>query len=174
MKETDIIEALRMRLAVQSGRHLYGVLGTYPGLEAFAKKLQEAKTVDGQPFPAPISVNKGILNTIPDEEFRGLVENEAKRPEPTQAHVARAFDAFLRETLKSNGLVVLAHLELLFAYRLELSPLRTLAADTQKILLLLPGKREGSRIILFPDSDVGSYTLPPNLVAENHLWELGG
>ena len=174
MKETDIIETLRMRLAVQVGRHLYGVLGTYPALDGFAKKLQEAKTVDGQPFPAPISVNKGILKTIPDEEFRGLVENEAKRPEPTAAHVYRAFDTFLRETLKNNGLVVLAHLELLFAYRLELNSLRTLAADTHRMVLLLPGKREGGRIMLFPDSDEGSYTLPMNLIAENHLWELGG
>jgi hypothetical protein len=77
---------------------------------------------------------------------------------------------------------------MLFAYHLELNLLRTLAADDNRILLLLPGKRERGKIILFPDlghgltqinvypgssvSDEGSYTLPSNLIAENHLWEL--
>ena len=55
---------------------------------------------------------------------------------------------------------MLAHLELLFAYRVELNLLRTLAADDDRVLLLLPGRRDGRRVVMFPDHSRGSYTLP--------------
>ena len=174
MNDTDIIEALRGKLMVPTGRHLYAVLGTYAALKRFAEKIQQATTPDGKPFPAPLSVTSGILNAIPDDEFRSLVENEAKRPEPIAAHVARAFEAFLRAHLKENGLVVLRSLEILFAYGSDLSLLRTLATDAHRILLLLPGKRESGRVMMFPDQEDGDYILPTNLIAENHLWELRG
>jgi hypothetical protein len=172
MTDTEIIENLRNKLAVTSGRHLYGVLGSYALLDSFAKKLQQARTHDQRKFPSPLSVNRGILDAIPDEEFRKLVEDEAKRPEPTAAHVAKAFEQFLRQKLEQKGLVILANLELVFAYNLELHLLRTMAADDYRILLLLPGKREGGRIIMFPGSGSTQYTLPINLIAENHIWEL--
>jgi hypothetical protein len=172
VKSTEIIEALRVKLTVPGGRHLYGVLGTYAQLEAFAKKLHQAKTPNGKPFPRPINVNRGILQAIPDDEFRQLAENEAKRPEPTAAHVAKAFERFLRANLSSNGILVLSNLEMLFAYRIELNLLRTLAADEDRVLLLLPGRRSRGRIIMFHEMEDGDYTLPTNLIAENHLWEL--
>ena len=68
--------------------------------------------------------------------------------------------------------MVLANLEILFAYHLELNLLRTLAADEDRILLLLPGKRSGGRVIMFPNLEDGSYTLPTTLIAEDHLWEI--
>ncbi|RJP35076.1 MAG: hypothetical protein C4527_01185 [Candidatus Omnitrophota bacterium] len=172
MKDTEIIEALRSKLAVQSGRHLYGVLGSYPALNTFAEKLSQVKTHDGKYFPKPISVNRGILDSIPDGEFRDLVENEAKRPEPTATHVKKAFEIFLRSKLQKNGLVVLASMEMLFAYPMELNLLRSIAADEHKIVLLLPGRRSSGKIIMFPDLEEGSYMLPTNLIAENHLWEI--
>lgn len=172
MQDTEIIEALQSKLAIAGGRHLYGILGTYPAIKTFAHKLQQAKTPDGKPFPEPISVNRGILDSIPDEEFRQLVENEAKRPEPTAAHVAKAFELFLRSKLQGKGLIILAHLEMLFAYHLELNLLRTMATDDDRILLLLPGRRSSGKIIMFPDLAECNYTLPTNLIAENHLWEL--
>ncbi len=172
MRDADIIETLRAKLTVPSGRHLYGVLGSYKALERFTRQLKQATTADGQPFPAPEPVSLGILEAIPDDEFRILVENEAKRPEPTAAHVGRAFEAFLRGRLKEQPLLVLTSLELLFAYHLELNLLRTLATDDHRLVLLLPGRRERGQIVLFPESDSGSYTLPFNLIAENHLWEL--
>lgn len=172
MKDTEIIEALQRKLAVPGGRHLYGVLGTYPALAAFGKKLPQAKGPDGRYFPAPLSVNRGILDAIPDDEFKQLVLEEARRPEPAAAHVAKAFATFLRSILKGRGLIVLANLEMVFAYQLELNLLRTMAADEDRLLLLLPGRRERGKIILFPDLGVGSYTLPSTLIADNHLWEL--
>ena len=172
MNDTEIIEALCSKLAVPTGRHLYGVLGTYSALKRFVEKLQQAKTPDGKSFPVPLSVTRGILNAIPDDEFRSLVEREAKRPEPIAAHVARAFETFLRVNLKENGLVVLESLEILFAYGSDFSLLRTLATDSHRILLLLPGKWEHGRIVMFPNQEDGDYTLPGNLIAENHLWEL--
>lgn len=57
MRDTEIIEALRSKLAVPAGRHLYGVLGTYPRLRIFAKRLQQARTLDGRAFPKPLSAN---------------------------------------------------------------------------------------------------------------------
>src|SRR5216684_8078703 len=158
MNDTEIIEALCSKLLVPTGRHLYGVLGTYPALKRFAEKLQQAKTPDGMPFPAPLSVTRGILDAIPDDEFRGLVENEAKRPEPIAAHVSQAFEEFLRAHLKEQGLVVLESLEILFAYDSDLSLLRTLATDEQRVLLLLAGRRENGRIIMFPEQKDNDYS----------------
>ncbi len=172
MKDTEIIEALRAKLALPGGRHLYGVLGSYAALKDFAQTLQQGKDPEGRPFPPPVSVNRGILDAIPDDEFRHLVENEAKRPEPTAAHVAKAFEKFLRLQLQKEGLLVLANLEMLFAYGIELHLLRTLATDEDRIMLLLPGTREGGQIIMFPGLTEGSYPLPTNLIAENHLWEI--
>ena len=172
MKAADIVESLRAKLALPGGRHLYGVLGRYAQLDRFVTVLSQVRTHEGRRFPKPLNVNREILEMIPDDEFRQLVEDEAKRPEPTAAHVARAFEAFLRRKLQGKGLIVLAHLEMLFAYYLELNLLRTMAADDDRVLLLLPGKREGGRIIMFPGTTEGSYTLPLNLIADNHLWEL--
>ena len=67
---------------------------------------------------------------------------------------------------------MLSDLEMLFAYNLELNLLRTMAADDDRVLLLLPGRRAGARVIMFPSWPDGSYTLPTNLIADNHLWEL--
>ena len=172
MKPTEIIEALRHKLTVPSGRHLYGVLGTYYQLDSFAKKLHQAKTTEGIPFPKPVNVNRGILNSIPDDAFRQLAENEAKRPEPTAAHVAKAFERFLRAKLLGEGILVLSNLEMLFAYHIEMNLLRTMSADEDRVLLLLPGRRSRGRIIMFHEMDEGDYTLPTNLIAENHLWEI--
>jgi len=172
VKSTEIIETLRQKLTMPGGRHLYGVLGTYKQLDDFAKKLRQAKTPDGRAFPKPVNVNRGILDAIPDDEFRELAENEAKRPEPTAAHVAKAFERFLRGNLTGTSILVLSNLELLFGYHIELNLLRTLAADENRVLLLLPGRRSSGRIIMFPEMDEGGYTLPTNLIAENHLWEI--
>lgn len=172
IKDTEIIEAIVAKLSVDVGRHLYGIVGTYNALEEFAVRLQEAKTFDGLPFTAPISVNKGILSAIPDEEFRKLVENEAKKPEPTRAHINRAFEKFLRQQLLEKGLIVLSNLELLFAYDVDLNPLRTLATDQQRVILLLPARRSGTKIIMFSESGEGSYLLPTNLIADDHIWSL--
>lgn len=172
MTNTEIIETLRARLSLPGGRHLYGVLGSYDLLSRFAGQLAKAKSVEGQQFPKAISVNRGILGTIPDDKFRELVNDEARYPEPTTAHVAFAFGQFIRSKLAGQGLIVLRDLELVFSYHLELNLLRTLAADQDRLLLLLPGRRERGGVILFPDSDHGSYTLPTNLIADNNLWEL--
>ena len=55
MKSTEIIEALRQKLTVPGGRHLYGVLGAYSQLDSFSKKMHQAKTTDGDPFPKPVN-----------------------------------------------------------------------------------------------------------------------
>lgn len=172
MKTTEIIEALRQKLTMPGGRHLYGVLGAYDQLDGFAKKLRQARTTNGEPFPKPINVNKGILDAIPDNEFKQLAENEAKYPEPTAAHVARAFEQFLRANLTGQGILVLSSPEMLFAYHIELNLLRTMAADEDRVLLLLPGRRSRGRIIMFHEMEGGDFTLPTNLIADNHLWEI--
>ena len=61
---------------------------------------------------------------------------------------------------------------MLFAYNLELNLLRTMAVDEHRVLLLLPGQANGSRIAMFPSQEEASYTLPTNLVADNHMWEI--
>ncbi|HSV30555.1 MAG TPA: hypothetical protein VLH40_00835 [Atribacteraceae bacterium] len=68
--------------------------------------------------------------------------------------------------------LVLSNPEMLFAYHIKLNLLRTMAADEDRVLLLLPGRRSHGRIIMFHEMDEGDYTLPTNLIAENHLWEI--
>jgi len=172
VKDAEIIETLSVKLGKPVGRHLYGVLGSYAALHRFARKLPEAKDPDGRPFPEPLNANRGILDMIPDGEFRRLAENEARRPEPTAAHVGKAFEVFLRSHLQTSGFVVLSNLEMLFAYGVDLDILRTLATDDHRLLLLLPGRRSGEKVVLFPGDDSMSYSLPTNLIAANHLWEL--
>ena len=172
MNSTEIIETLRHKLSISSGRHLYGILGTYPQLVAFAETLRQASTPEGKRFSRPISVNQGILEAIPDDEFKRLVQDEPKRPEPTTAHIRGAFEVFLRRQLQKKQPVVLSDFELVFSYHLDLSLLRTLAADDSPVILLLPGNRHGDRVVLFPECGDGTYVLPVGLIAENHLWML--
>ena len=172
MNSTEVIEALRQKINVPSGRHLYGVLGDYSMLKVFENALIQAKTLDGIAFPKPLSVNRGILESIPDDEFKKLAESEARYPEPTKAHIGRAFETFLRASIGESSIVVLTDLEMLFAYSIEMSLLRTLATDEKKLLLLLPSMRTGSRIVMFHEMEEGDYTLPKNLIADNHLWDL--
>lgn len=172
MNSADVIDALRTKLAMPGGRHLYGILGSYPHLEQFTKLLVQTKNFDGQTFNSPMNVNLAILKAIPDQEFKKLVTDEAKRPEPTAAYVAKAFDTVIRKEIQDKKLLILSQLEMLFAYHLELNLLRTLAADDQRILLLLPGKRLGGKVMMFPGLSEESYILPTNLIADNHLWEL--
>ena len=172
MTEAEIITALKAKLSVPTGRHLYGVLGTYPALDAFARKLQQARLSDTGRFPKPLSVNNGILGIIPEDEFRLLVEDEAKRPEPTAKHVEQAFGTFLRDALQAKGMVVLTGLEMLFAYGIDLSPLRVLATDDHRVILLLPACREGGRVRLYPHLSDAEVYLPDKLIADNNLFEL--
>ena len=172
MSPTEIIEALRHRLSVPGGRHLYAVLGAYPELRAFANTLTLATDVNGKHFPAPLSVNRSILESFADERFHELARSEANYPEEAKTAVQEAFNRFVRESLKRDGLVVLSELEIVFAYGVELGPLRAEAADDQRLLLLLPGRRVGPRVELFPEAGENRFTLPPSLVADNQTWEL--
>lgn len=172
MTDVQIIDEIREKLANPVGRHLYGILGSYKRLEEFSKKLNNVKTQDDKEFPLPISLNWGIMESIPDDDFKFLVEHEAKRPEPTAAHVKRAFEEYIRSLIKQQDIIILANVELLFAYNLELSIMRTLATDEKRIILLLPAKKEAGKIIMFPDLKNSEYTLPTNLIADNHIWQL--
>ena len=172
MTDVQIIDEIREKFANPVGRHLYGILGSYKRLEEFSKKLYNVKTQDDKEFPLPISLNWGIMESIPDDDFKFLVEHEAKWPEPTAAHVKRAFEEYIRSLIKQQDIIILANVELLFAYNLELSILRTLATDEKRIILLLPAKKEAGKIIMFPDLKNNEYTLPTNLIADNHIWQL--
>jgi len=82
---TQIISELRARLQVDVGRHLYGVLGSYAGLEGFERgHLAEARDVNGAPFPVPLNLNRALLDSIADDDLRGLIRDEARRSLATQ------------------------------------------------------------------------------------------
>lgn len=175
MNGPQVIQELCHKMDAAGGRHLYGVLGDYPALEKFAGQLAGLKTLDQHyTFPRPLNVNDGLLAAMSDKDFQRLARDEAKWPEPVAKEVERAFGRFLRQTLRDQGPVVLAHLEMVFAYNLGLSILRSLATDSNKVLLLLPGRRgaPGGGPTLFIEAG-GGYTLPTNLIANDHLWELG-
>jgi len=171
MKDTDIIIALREKLDRPVGRHLYGILGTYDALDKFESAIKGMKTSKGALFSDPVSVNKSIIDTFSDDEFRSIVKEESRRPEPTRASIKKAFEQFLRKQFAENDILILKDLELLFPYNIDLSPLRTMASDEDRLVLLLPSKRSGERLIMYPNIE-GEYKIPKALIAENHLWEV--
>ena len=89
----------------------------------------------------PINVNRTLLARIPDAESKSLVANEARRPAFVRERLYQGFDRLLADELGRTPVVTLKHLELLFAYDLELNTLRTRAVNEKYILLLLPGQR---------------------------------
>jgi len=171
LKIEDVIIILRDKLRIPVGRHLYGILSNYPTLDAFEKELKDTTIVEGELFPTPHSVNREIINAFSDDEFRELVQEEAKRPEPTRASIMNVFEQFIRKKLETSNTLILKDLELLFIYNIDFSSLRVLATDQHRIILLLQGKRVRDRIVMYPESDY-DFNLPKNLIADNHIWEL--
>ena len=175
----QIVSILRKQLQNQSGRHLYVVLGTYQLLENFEKNdLAHALTPDGQNFPKPLNFNLDLLNHIEDESLRRMVRDESRRPQSVESQLNQALDQVLRERFGGEGfaqhsLLILKQFELMFAYKLDLSKLRTYATNQNHLLLLLPGRQVSNRILLFHESDQRFQAqFPGQLVTENNLWEL--
>jgi len=172
VRDAEVVEVLVAKLAIPTGRHLYAVVGPYPALQRFGSSLTGTALPDGTKVERSVSVTAEVLNRIADDEFRRIVADEAKRPEVVTAEVQRAFEAFIRGVARRQRLVVLGNLEVVFAYHLELNLLRTLAADDVRILLMLAGRIANGKTVLFEDQPEAQYSLPTNLIAENHLWEL--
>ena len=174
LKPTDILNSLYINLKIPSGRHLYAVLGSYSLLEAFTKDiLNQAKLADGTAFPRPISVNKMLLSRFEDDALDELIIKESKRPKYTQSVLDKVMDNFLREQFSSTNFIILQHLELVFAYSLDLSKLRRWAANQNHILVLLPGEIRNQQIYLYVDPTTGeSIKFDNQLFSENNIWEL--
>lgn len=177
----QIISELRDKLQLGIGRHLYGVLGTYAQLKRFEQvDLSQARDPYGALFPPVTNLNRELLTRIEDAQLRRLIQDEAKYPQAVQRRLSQQFDQLLAELLMVQPghetgfhFLILKQVELLFTYDLELSVLRTRAANACHILLLLPGQRRGEQIILFHEAEAHFHrTLPDHLIIENHLWEL--
>ncbi len=170
----QIISELRKQLQNQSGRHLYVVLGTYQLLENFEKnELAPALTADGKSLPKPINFNRDLLDHIEDEALRRMVRDESRRPQAVESQLNKAFEQVLREQFAGQSLLILKQCELMFAYKLDLSKLRTYATNQNHLLLLLPGRLVSNQILLFHESDQRFQNqFPGQLVTENNLWEL--
>jgi hypothetical protein len=76
--------------------------------------------------------------------------------------------------LEFGGLdnVLSSDFDTLCKINVNLNPLRTLATDQYSVILLLPGRRAGDKIIMFSESGEDSYLLPTNLIADDHIWSL--
>lgn len=170
----QIVTQLREKLHFEVGRHLYGVLGPYAGLSRFEREaLAQAQRPDGAPFPAPVNLNAALLASIGDADLRQMVQDEARRPQAVQNQLNQALNTLLGDLLQERNFLILKQLELLFAYSLDLSVFRTRASNQSHILLLLPGARQGEQVVLFRETDARFHrVLIPNLIADNHLWEL--
>jgi len=174
MPGPQVISEIRDKLQFGTGRHLYGVLGSYAQLADFEERgLAYAQDPKGHPLPQPVNLNRELLARIGDEDLRVLIQAEARRPQAIQRRLGQELHALLEELLQGHPFQILKQLELVFAYGLDLSVFRIRAANQNHILLLLPGGRHGDHVSLFHEA--GSRfqrTLPPHLIADNHLWEL--
>jgi len=170
----QIISELRSKLAVDVGRHLYGILGTYQALSDFTENdLANASLPSGEPYPKPINVNRELLARIEDKDLRKLVAAEAKRPQTIKTRLQEEFDGLLMDKLSERRFIILENPEVLFAYDLDVSALRRHATNQNHILLLLPGQKQSDRIVLFHEADERfQYIFPNTLITEQHLWEL--
>jgi len=142
--------------------HLYGVLGTERKLAKFGEQLSRAKLGGG-----PLSVNRGLIEAMPDGVLEGTSDEAA-----LSALLSAPYERFIHSQVAGKGLVVLADLELLFAHNLDPGLLCSLTQETDHIVLLLPGKREQGKVLLFPQSKQGGFELPPGLIAGDDLWEI--
>jgi hypothetical protein len=170
----QIISELRKQLQNQSGRHLYVVLGAYSQLATFEQHdLAPAQTADGQPFPAPVNFNRELLACIEDESLRRMVRDESRRPQAVESQLNQAFDDLLRRFFGQTTFLILKQCELIFAYNLDMSKLRTHATNLNHLLLLLPGRQMSGQIQLFHEAEARFQAqFPGGLVTENNLWEL--
>jgi len=170
----QVISELRQKLQFDVGRHLYGVLGTYAQLAVFEEAaLSQALDPRGRRFSQPINLNYELLARIGDEDLRKLVQAEARRPMTIRRRLGQELDNLLGTLLQEQRFLVLKQLELLFTYELDLSVFRIRATNQNHILLLLPGARRGDYVVLFHEAESRfQRTIPPNLIADNHLWEL--
>ena len=170
----QVISELRRQLQNQSGRHLYVVLGLYSQLEAFEKiDLTPAQTADGQAFPELVNFNRELLACIEDEALRHMVRDESRRPQAVESQLNQAFDQILRRCFEQHSFLILKQCELMFAYKLDVSKLRTYAANQNHLLLILPGRQVSHQIQLFHEAEPRFQAqFPGQLVTENNLWEL--
>jgi hypothetical protein len=171
MKTEDIIVNLLNYLQVPVGRHLYGIIGEYITLSQFENKIKDTSVNIGKKFASPISINESIIDAFNDEDFRDLVNKEARRPEPTRTSIKNMFEKTIRSNLDQYSTIIIKGLELIFIYDIDFSILRTLATDNKRIILMLPGKRSFGRVIMYPNSK-HDFSLPQNLIADSHLWEI--
>jgi hypothetical protein len=170
----QVVSELRRLLQNQSGRHLYVVLGSYSQLETFEKSdLAPAQTADGKAFPEAINFNRELLTCIEDDVLRRMVRDESRRPQAVESQLNQAFDQILRWFFEQRSFLILKQCELMFAYKLDVSKLRTYATDQNHLLLLLPGRQVSHQIQLFYEAEPRFQAqFPGQLVTENNLWEL--
>ena len=170
----QVIGELRDKLPVGVGRHLYAVLGTYAQLAHFElDHLAQARDLEGHPLPVPLNVNRELLARIGDEDLRQLVRDEPRRPQTVQRRLNQELQDLLNDRLRASWFLILKQIELLFAYELDLTAFRTRASNQSHILLLLPAERRSDHITIFHEADARfQRTMPENLIADNHLWEL--
>lgn len=170
----EINSQLRQKLEMPTGRHLYVILGTYERLERYERvDFQEARSPTNEKLSDPINVNHHLLERIPDEELKRLVQSEASRTESVKDRLSKELDTLVADKLNVRSFMALKNLEILFAYDLELNCLRIRAVNQKHILLLLPGEKVSDRITLFHEAPQKyQRTLPHTYVQENHLWEL--
>lgn len=170
----QITSLLKDNFQQDIGRHLYSVLGTYQQLEAFeSNSLSQMKLPDGVNFPSAINLNRFLLDRFQDNDLRALVRNEGKRPQTIKRKLNIEFDALLATLLEKNRFLAIKQIEILFAYELDLETIRARATNQNHILLLLPGEKRGDHVTLFAEASPRFHrTLPFQLIADNHLWEL--
>ncbi len=169
-----IVTQLREKLKSTTGRHLYGVLGTYKQLKAFEKKvLSQGKVASGDKFPSPVNLNKALLDRFDDESLKKLTEDEARMPLSVKNRLNTEFDDFLADRLEKSVILILKNIEILYAYEVDPACLRRRATNQNHIILLVPGKLLNDRIVLFLEGSPENHrNFPGSLITREHLWEI--
>ena len=170
MEIVELLTQLSQRLNLSlPGRHLYAVLGPYDQLEKFQTAYE--KNCSKLKLPSLYSVNLELLSHLTEEQRAELLAGEA-RGEYLNSLLQKHFEAWVTQRLSEERQIALAHLELLFAYNVEIGFLRKWAIDTKKIVVLLPGQKVGGSIFLFHESEYFRRLLPEGIFVSNCIYFL--
>jgi hypothetical protein len=172
----QIISQLRDKLTFDVGRHLYAVLGGYEQLAQFERHdLAEARDADRGSLSPPLQRQPGTVG--PDWRRRPAPSGQSggaslqRRPASSEPRLRPVAPGIVATKPAGHSQAVRT------AFRLQPRPQRFAhrASNQSHILLLLPGERRGERLAIFHEAaERFQRTVPQNLVADNHLWELTG
>jgi hypothetical protein len=173
MEPLEAIRLFRAELASQIGRHIYAFVGDGQALELLEGYLGRLRTPQkGLPLPGITSLNRVVLERIPQPRLEALARREALQGTAIYRELSRSFQSFVHDYFSREDILIIKDFELLFRYGVELGLQRSVSIDRRHTALLIPGRRNGDRIFAYARGGQGGWEFYPGLAAPQGIWEV--